>query len=171
MTRTYSYKTVEQRFWKRVKKGLSFSCWPWLGTKTKGGYGVVNFKRERTTAHRIAYKLTKGEIPKGYVVMHNCDTRDCCNPRHLRAATQRENLEDMWKKRRQGDYRNFGTANGRCKVTTEQCAEIQQTYKEGWITAEALGKLFGLGQSQILRIVNGESRVKVSRKSLSLKQR
>ncbi|MGC5319338.1 HNH endonuclease signature motif containing protein [Micromonospora arida] len=42
-------------------------------------------------AHRIAYRLTRGEIPAGLVVDHLCRMTLCVNPDHLEAVTYAEN--------------------------------------------------------------------------------
>ena len=43
-----------------------------------------------------------GEIPKGLLVMHKCDTRACCNPDHLQLGTQKDNMADCAAKGRIG---------------------------------------------------------------------
>ena len=148
----------ELKFWQCVDFGIGDDCWLWTGTKTDAGYGTVVFKGERTTAHRIAYKLTKGEIPNGLVLMHKCDNRPCCNPAHLKPGTQKQNLADMHAKGRQGDCRNFGGKNGNTRITFEKCEEMRRLHNEQNITQTALAKMFGLGQSHVSRIIRHENR-------------
>lgn len=65
------------------------------------GYGVFSLnKRERVLAHRFAYSMVNGEIPRGMVVMHTCDNPSCVNIDHLRLGTQLENIADMTEKKR-----------------------------------------------------------------------
>ncbi len=64
-------------------------------------------------AHREAYKLAHGRIPRGKLVLHKCDTRRCINPEHLYAGTAAQNTDDML---RRGRGRNhLGYAYGRRK--------------------------------------------------------
>jgi len=45
-------------------------------------------------AHRLAYVLTYGEFDDALHVMHNCDTKLCCNPKHLKLGTDLENKRE-----------------------------------------------------------------------------
>lgn len=93
-------------FWDRVdKSGGPDSCWPWTGALNKSGYGSYGAGGLIHTASRRAYELTNGPIPAGpgyhgHVVMHSCDNRRCCNPKHLSVGTQTDNNEDRDRKRR-----------------------------------------------------------------------
>jgi DNA-binding XRE family transcriptional regulator len=60
---------MHAHFWSRVAIGVPGACWLWT--------------RAVTTAHRIAWTLTRGPIPPGLCVCHACDTPRCCNPTHL----------------------------------------------------------------------------------------
>jgi len=88
-------------------------CWIWMGATTKKGYGDIKYKADKKAshhrAHRLAYELHKGEIPKGMLVCHTCDIPGCINPSHLFVGTAQDNTDDMIKKGRQ----NFaGMKNG-----------------------------------------------------------
>ena len=102
-------KTGEERavpFCDRVDNSAGQdACWPWTGAINKSGYGSYGVGGVIRTASRVAYELANGPIPtgKGYhgiVVMHSCDNRKCCNPRHLSLGSQSDNNQDRDKKRR-----------------------------------------------------------------------
>lgn len=72
-------------------------CWRWTRQVHANGYGIITIgKRNQVLVHRIAYRLWVGPIPEGYQIDHvyerGCRYRDCINPMHLEAVTQRENL-------------------------------------------------------------------------------
>jgi HNH endonuclease len=86
------------RFWSKVERGYQFrprECWHWTAAKDQDGYGIFSHGDENEGSHRIAYRLTRGRIPLGLMILHSCDTRHCVNPAHMRLGTQRENMEDM----------------------------------------------------------------------------
>lgn len=78
-------KLAIERFWLLVDIKGEDECWPWRGGINSNGYG----------GHRRAYELTKGPIPEGLIVMHLCNNPPCCNPKHLEAGTQSENIQIM----------------------------------------------------------------------------
>lgn len=73
-----------------IKRGPD-ECWPWDGGTNKDGYGQFRAGPTVVQAHRVAYVLLVGQIPRGYHIDHLCKNRLCCNPSHLEAVTQLEN--------------------------------------------------------------------------------
>jgi len=55
--------------------------------------------------HRIVCELAHG--PSDLYALHRCDTRECCNPAHLRWGTASENTRDMMDRRRHGGHRRL----------------------------------------------------------------
>jgi hypothetical protein len=72
-------------------------CWEWPGFTDKGGYAHVNIRRSdgRCTtmvAHKRAYTVLVGRVPKGKQLDHLCRNRRCFNPKHLEPVTCRVNI-------------------------------------------------------------------------------
>lgn len=71
-------------------------CILWTGTLTKDGYGnVYDVDRRRSIGvHRMAFEGFYGPIPKGMLVRHICDVRNCYNPLHLELGSHADNMRD-----------------------------------------------------------------------------
>jgi hypothetical protein len=82
-------RTILDNFWSRVQIGGPDECWLWTGPTTRG-YGNIS---GRAYAHRVAWELSVGPIPKGIQIDHICFVRNCVNPAHLRLATNKQNNE------------------------------------------------------------------------------
>lgn len=98
-------RSLLDRFWEKVDDtGGPDACWPWrayrrMNRNGKDGYGRIQVGGRRSPlilAHRFALVLTSGEEPEGMEAGHGptCTTTLCCNPRHLRWVTRRENEAD-----------------------------------------------------------------------------
>lgn len=119
---------TDKEFWDRVRKSAD-GCWHWLGSLDTRGYGHLKWDGKTARAHRVAFTLSNGAIPRGQghhgtVIMHTCDNRVCCNPAHLRIGNHAENMRDMKDKGRRKNI-NVGASNGRAKLTLEQVAAIR----------------------------------------------
>lgn len=125
---------LADRFWARVKITANpDKCWEWTGPVFNSGYGQIGDHRigEHTTTHRLAYKLTNGNIPDGALILHKCDNRLCCNPKHLRAGTQKENVADMVAKGRGKNQVKTHCPNGHAydEVNTYRWGNVRQCRK------------------------------------------
>jgi hypothetical protein len=142
------------RFWAKVDTtaGL-FECWPWLGARDDDGYG--RFRRGGCTegmvsAHRFALEQVLGRnLGPGMVARHVvCDNPPCCNPAHLAEGTHADNADDKVSKGRQAR----GERHGQTRLTPGQVLAIRAAYRAG-VTQTALGKVYGMTQAGISRIV------------------
>ena len=80
-------------FWAAVRR--TDFCWFWRGAVNKCGYGLFGASRSGTAlAHRWAWELTRGPIPKGMSLCHTCDNPRCVNPNHLYVGTHAQNMRD-----------------------------------------------------------------------------
>lgn len=66
-------------------------CWTINKVPFKNRYQYVSINKKRQLAHRAAYQLVHGEIPKGLELDHLCRNTECLNPSHLEAVTHRVN--------------------------------------------------------------------------------
>jgi hypothetical protein len=119
-------------------RGYVTPCWVWQGGVTGGGYGAMATGRSVRSAHVVAYELHIGPIPAGLVIDHLCRVRVCCNPEHLEAVTQAENV------------RRSGTA----KLTHEQVKEIR---KLAHADTAKVAERFGVQPASIANIWNGRT--------------
>jgi len=93
-----------ERIFGRVKESPE-GCLEFQGGKDIHGYGKIKVLGHQMGVHKVAYILTKGEIPAGDYVMHSCDNPCCVNPNHLSLGTQSENILDCVRKNRRKSVR------------------------------------------------------------------
>lgn len=132
-------------FWDNVEIRGDTDCWPWLGSKDRGGYGRAYLYGKTRGAHRVAYSLRHGAPPDLWV-LHKCDVPACCNPHHLTTGNAQDNTRDMIERRR--NHVMPGEANPSAKLTTPAVRHIRRSNQ----SARALTHLYGVSHAQISKI-------------------
>lgn len=152
--------TAIARFWARVDKNGPIPahapelgpCWVWIGGKNNSGYGNLTLNGESVQAHRVAWKLSNGEVPEGQFVLHRCDNRPCCRPSHLFLGDHQANSDDKMNKNR-GRW-NKGEANHKAKLTADDVATIRAELSAG-ASNRSMEHRFNVSQATISHIKTG----------------
>lgn len=93
-------ETGDSEFWPNVAlPSEPQQCWTWIGTKGRGGYGLMIVDGKPMRAHRYSWQLHFGET-NGLDVCHHCDNPSCVKPSHLFLGTHTDNMRDMVRKGR-----------------------------------------------------------------------
>jgi len=168
-----------ERFWRKVVK--TSKCWEWTGYVTRNGYGLLQARKLSSHplyAHRVAWMLEHGKIPKGIHVLHQCDNPKCVRVDHLFLGTQRDNNVDRDRKGRtaSGDRNGARTqphlnpfVRGRgsglrgehhpqSKLTDQQVAMLRLQFEKG-VPRKELASKFGISVTHVYRIGRRTSRV------------
>ena len=116
---------IEERFWSKVAIAGEDDCWFWMAA-SKRGYGLVRHEGRQQMAHRVSYKISKGEIPEDLVVRHKCDNPSCVNPTHLELGTHKQNNADMYERGRNVNPR--GESSSVSTLKTADVIEIRRLY-------------------------------------------
>lgn len=86
-------------------------CWEGRTWQNRDGYCMISVNGRDIPLHKFMYEVIKEVVPTGLVLDHKCRNRQCCNPDHLEAVTQQENIRrsPVFK---HGRYAKQGALNG-----------------------------------------------------------
>jgi len=119
----------------------SNGCWIWTGRRDKDGYGRFSINGHYIFAHRIAWMLASGPIPKDLNVLHRCDTPSCVRPKCLFVGTDLDNQQDCAQKGR----KPHGAQHWNAKLTAKDVEFIRASSEAG----RALARHFHVQHSTI----------------------
>ncbi len=123
---------------------VSEECWIWKGAINRGGYGKLCFRGNNTDlAHRVSYKLFKGDIEDNLLVCHTCDIRNCVSPKHLWLGTNQQNMMDMVDKDRQNS-----------KLTHNDVFKIRELVEKFGVKQEKIVEQFKITSGTVSSIIH-----------------
>jgi hypothetical protein len=148
---------IFHNFWRKVDiKDNINECWNWIGSINTYGYGNFRYCDKIEKSHRIAYTLSRGNIPNGLDVLHICNNPTCNNPKHLEIGDHYKNMQYKVKCRRH--------SGGNYKLTEDQVREIHILYNKElrqysnikqWQITEPIAKKFGTTANYVNDIISG----------------
>ncbi|MGE3467511.1 MAG: helix-turn-helix domain-containing protein [Pyrinomonadaceae bacterium] len=139
-----------RNYWDGIQKGENpDDCWAWTGPSTGDGYGKFFLNGRYVRAHCYSFFLHNGFWAKGYV-LHTCDNRSCCNPRHLYDGTYADNMRDKMVRERQtrGEMVH-------CSRLTESDVKAIKSMLSSNVSQAEIARLFGVDPSTISNISTG----------------
>jgi hypothetical protein len=153
---TKVWKNTPENFWDQVEP-VDSGCYEWTGKMEKSGYGRVSWYGKKRLAHRVAMFLSSrlADLDTKLLVLHRCDNRKCCNPRHLFLGTHSDNTCDAVSKGRQFMPDNRGARSGNAKLTLAQADEIRTKYAHGYGSQHKIAAEYGVSQMVISKVVRG----------------
>lgn len=138
-----------------IARHQSDECLLWPFKNLVMGYGRLHYEGKPVFAHRLAYKLVNGDWPKPKG-LHSCNVSLCINPRHIRAGTQQENVEQRVKEGRNGSRRDIrGRANPNARWTDNQILAIRRLSHLG-VSMGQLAFGFNTAMPVISNIIHGK---------------
>ena len=142
----YLWQQRAQYFYERLVANGECLEWPYLD---KAGYGIIQIGGKSYRAHRYAYELVHGLLPRHerVCILHACDNRACCNVAHLSIGTDKQNIHDAIRKGRFLHHR---------KLTPLAVRQIKAGLADHE-TKSALAKRFGVHYATIRQIANGRT--------------
>lgn len=164
---------IIKRFWENVAvcdhgRTCDLCCWPWLGAKNEGTYGVLSVYNSQTKgprnfmAHRVAWELLHNQhIPPGLWGLHRCNFASCCNGFHIYPGTAQDNADDMVMAGRQTKGMDHWTnqhperlfQRARTKLSRIDVQQIRHLVFAGF-THRVVAEIFHISHSHVTEIVS-----------------
>lgn len=143
-------KTIA-RFWSKVDRRGDDDCWKWIGGSWHPfGYGLLAIDGINTGAHRVAWIIAHGTIPKTKHVLHRCDNPPCVNPAHLFLGSHTDNMRDKTSKWRH----RYGSKHENAKLTESAVRHIRAERAAG-VTLRELAAQYGVALTTIWHAARG----------------
>jgi hypothetical protein len=148
-------RNMSKLFWSKYQVADN-GCWEWTGAKSPEGYGRLGFEGKVSYAHRVAWILTHGPIPDGFMACHRCDNPSCINPDHLFLGDSGDNARD-----RENKHRNpkpvINSIGHPSKLTDHDVMTARRLYGRGAATISELSRCLHVSYGNMRTVVTGGS--------------
>lgn len=141
--------TLAARFWVKVDK--TASCWLWVASKNRAGYGQIYGPGRPYLAHRVSWEIHNGPIPNGLGVLHRCDVPACVNPAHLFLGTPADNALDKVAKQRQPK----GAESAMAKLSEQVVVALRVELSRPEVSQREIAGRYGVCQQTVSDIMRG----------------
>jgi len=148
--RANPHGSLEERFWRHVKKGTGDECWIWSAFCDKDGYGKLRVGKSCKGAHVVSWVIHFGEVPDGFSVLHRCHNAPCVNPSHLKLGDHNDNMRDRIEA---GHY-----ATNEDHPMVKFSDELVRVIRASELTYKELSRRYGISESQVGNIKRGDQR-------------
>jgi hypothetical protein len=153
-----------EEFWYNVEISNADDCWPYVGKGEVRRYGHTRLwyadnggnGARKVYAHRLAYELTYGAMPEGWV-LHNCDNPRCCNAPggHLLLGDAVLNNRMRDERGRRTPFLPRGVAHWSSKLLSEQSVSAIRTARALRLPATVVASMYGVSVSTIYNVWSG----------------
>ena len=136
-------------FIKYALESKTDNCVEWPYSRLPKGYGRIEENGRSAYAHRLVCIRAHGEPPqRGLQAAHYCGNPPCCNPRHIRWATQLEN---------EADKVTHGTAlrgedRPGAKLTKDKVIEIRGIWPT--LSQSQIASIYGISRGHVSGILS-----------------
>jgi len=138
------------RFLSKIDKKGPNDCWLWTASINTSGYGHVRIDHTTKLAHILAWELVNGSVTEGKLILHKCDNKKCCNPKHLYEGTHSDNMRDRCER-----YKgNVGGGSRKNMFSISELNAIKLLVEKGF-TQRSIANTFGVSQSYISFLSKG----------------
>lgn len=99
--------------------------------------------------HRVFYEFYFGSIPKGMMVLHHCDVRNCVAAEHLHIGTAKDNMREKTDRKRGNAPK--GSSHPNASLSEKDVSEILVLLSYG-LTQQEVADQFNISQGHVSSI-------------------
>jgi len=151
--RLMTYGELVREFFHYIIQGKNPNdCWSWRSHRVHG-YPVLRFNGRLVKGSRLSWEVHSGlPLKDGYIMCHNCNNPECCNPRHVEPDTHQRNMDYMNECGRSVHPKGEELAS---KLTEAGVVQMRLDYATGHYSLRTLGQKYGVSKTHARYIVSG----------------
>jgi hypothetical protein len=136
------------RLWKKVNILGPDDCWDWFGALSGRGYGVISVDYRTLGTHTFSWMIDNNtnKVPYGMYILHRCDNRKCCNPKHIYCGTPSDNACDREERNPKKPYQDASKS----KLFSHEILELR---KLTGMTQEEKARKYNIDQTSVSKIL------------------